>query len=40
MTLSRRSVVKLGLGAGAMPLLVRTPLLGQELDPAVRSVEQ
>lgn len=30
MTLSRRSVVKLGLGAGALPLLSAAPLLGEE----------
>ncbi len=30
MTISRRTVVKLGLGAGAVPLLSRVPLLAQE----------
>ncbi|MCG6958219.1 MAG: glycoside hydrolase family 127 protein [Gemmatimonadetes bacterium] len=33
MTISRRTVVKLGLGAGAVPLLARVPLVAQEEGP-------
>lgn len=35
MTLSRRTVVKIGLGAGAMLLLACAPRLGQGSDPEV-----
>src|SRR6266702_2804058 len=34
MTLNRRSALKLGLGAGALPLLGRFPLVAREESPA------
>ena len=39
MTISRRTAVKLGLGAGALPFLPSAPLLGQEVAPAVGAVQ-
>jgi DUF1680 family protein len=39
MTLSRRTVVKLGLGAGALPLLSPSSLLGQETGSEIEALE-
>ena len=34
MNLSRRTALKVGLGAGALPLLGRSPLAARQSDPA------
>ena len=39
MTVSRRTALKLGLGASTLPLLPSTPLLAQELDPEVEAFQ-